>query len=315
MAYSLEEIERFTQLYSGNIIPLRVVLCSLTWVLYDYFETLEDEVRFIWSQKRCVGKISYLFMRYYTILLLVFDVAQIHSFAIPGITSDAVCLAMDPTIRMLGAISLWSIEVIMQLRVYALFDCSKKVAVFNGVMFIASIIAFLVLLIYNAEGRAALIASAVRLPLPGCPAINGGIGWALWLPASIYETILFAFVVYKSSRSLTLKVRLGERWSLGAILVGDNMLYFLGITVLLAFNNVMAAGAAKIIPWFSYGPFHAAMGIMTTRMLMHVRKLAAQTDAFAELSEDDGSGEHGEFDGNLPRFVDPTPLSVTCGEV
>ena len=57
------------------------------------------------------------------------------------------------------------------------------------------------------------------------------------------------------------------------------------------------------------------MGIMTTRMLMHVRKLAAQTDAFAELSDDDGSGEHGEFDGNLPRFVDPTPLSVTCGEV
>lgn len=36
-------------------------------------------------------------------------------------------------------------------------------------------------------------------------------------------------------------------------MVGDNMLYFLGITVLLAFNNVMAAGAAKIIPWFSYG--------------------------------------------------------------
>jgi hypothetical protein len=35
---------------------------------------------------------------------------------------------MDPTIRILGAISLWSIEVIMQLRVYALFDCSKKVS-------------------------------------------------------------------------------------------------------------------------------------------------------------------------------------------
>lgn len=62
-------------------------------------------------------------------------------------------------------------------------------------------------------------------------------------------------------------------------------------------------------------PFHAAMGIMTTRMLMHVRKLAAQTDAFAELSGEESSGEHGEFDGNLPRFVDPAPLSVTCGEV
>lgn len=120
-------------------------------------------------------------------------------------------------------------------------------------MFIASILAFMGLLAYNAQGRAALIASAIRLPLPGCPAINGGVAWSLWLPATVYEIILFGFAVYKSTRSLTLKVQLGERWSLGAIMVGDNMLYFLGITVLLAFNNVMAAGATRIIPWFSYG--------------------------------------------------------------
>ena len=38
---------------------------------------------------------------------------------------------MDPTIRVVGAISLWAIEIIMQLRIYAIFDCSKKVSVWR----------------------------------------------------------------------------------------------------------------------------------------------------------------------------------------
>ena len=37
------------------------------------------------------------------------------------------CLVMDPTIRVVGAVSLWAIEIVMQLRVYALFNCSRKV--------------------------------------------------------------------------------------------------------------------------------------------------------------------------------------------
>jgi len=37
------------------------------------------------------------------------------------------CVAMDTIIRVVGAISLWSIEVVMQLRVYALYECSKPV--------------------------------------------------------------------------------------------------------------------------------------------------------------------------------------------
>lgn len=37
------------------------------------------------------------------------------------------CLAINPTTRIIGAISLWSVEIIMQLRIYALFQSSKKV--------------------------------------------------------------------------------------------------------------------------------------------------------------------------------------------
>lgn len=83
-------------------------------------------------------------IRYYTVLLVAFDVAQIHSFAIPGVTTVDVyvsfftssyltfiwensCVAMDPTIRVVGALSLWVVEIMMQTRVYCLFGRSKRV--------------------------------------------------------------------------------------------------------------------------------------------------------------------------------------------
>ncbi|KAF5342153.1 hypothetical protein D9611_001400 [Ephemerocybe angulata] len=312
MQHSQEEIARFTTLYTLSLIPLRVVLASMTWVIYDYFSTLEDEVRYIWSQNRCLGKISYLFIRYYTILLLVFDVIQIHTMSKPSVATRALCVAMDPTVRIVGAVSLWAIEVVMQIRVYALFNCSRKVAIFNGVLFGMSVAAFLGLLMRNTMVRAQVIDSvASDLPLYGCPPINGGVAWAIWLPAVIatsFELVIFGFVLYKSTRSLTFTLRLKKRWSLMDIIIQDNMLYYIGITAVLLFNAVMASGAYTLIPWFSYGPFHAAMGMMTTRMLMHVRKAAVKSVVFAD-SGDANTAESSYFEA--PRFVVPETVETS----
>ncbi|KAL1741913.1 hypothetical protein HDZ31DRAFT_14013, partial [Schizophyllum fasciatum] len=139
------------------------------------------------------AKWSYFWIRYYTIALLVFDVIQIHTFAIPGVTSDSLCVAMDAITRIVGAILLWSVEVIMQLRVYALYQCCRWVAVVNGVLFLASIGGFLYVLISNTLRRHDLIAGAEHLGLPGCPVIHSISEWLLWLPATIFEFILFNF--------------------------------------------------------------------------------------------------------------------------
>jgi len=116
----------FTALFQANIIPLRACLPGLTWALHDYFITLEDEIRYVWPHQWNFGKILFMWIRYYGLLLLVFDVTQIHLFSRPGITSDTVCVAMDSIIRVVSAISLWSIEIMMQLRIYALYDCSRR---------------------------------------------------------------------------------------------------------------------------------------------------------------------------------------------
>jgi hypothetical protein len=193
-----------------------------------------------------------------------------------GVPSDFLCVLIDPITRLAGAISLWSIEVIMQIRIYALYNRSKKVAFANGILFIISIGIFLWIMIVNTNRRQAMIAEAVHLPLPGCPVINGGTQWALWIPATVFELVLFVLALYKGAVSIAARVKLNNRMSLTTFLIQDNVLYFLGVSCLLIFNNLMAVGATRI-PWFGFGPFHAALGIMTARMMIHLRKFSVDT--------------------------------------
>ncbi|KAJ7209018.1 hypothetical protein B0H12DRAFT_1158238 [Mycena haematopus] len=270
------------QLVIGNIIPLHVVLVGLTWVIHDYLVTLEDEIRYIWPQRLSFSKFMFLWIRYYTIVLLLFDVIQIHVFARPGITSNNLCVAMDTIIRVAGAVSLWSVEIIMQLRVYALYNCSRRIAMVNFILFAGSIVGFLAILIYNHSRRAAVIASVIHLDLPGCPTVHSGIEWAQWVPASIYEGIILGFALFKTFERSISTLRKDGALSLHTILLRDNILYFFGIAALLLFNNLMVVNVTHI-PWFSYGPFHAAVGIMTCRMIINLRK-ATSNDVMISLN-------------------------------
>jgi len=183
---------------------------------------------------------------------------------------------MDSIIRMVGAISLWAIEIIMQLRVYALYDCSRKVALFNFVLFLGSMAGFFYVLVVNAIGRRAQIADAIHLPLPGCPVINTGIEWAQWVPATAYEGVLFGWAFYKTASSTTERLRKGNKPSLYSLVLRDNLIYFFVVACVLVFCNLMVVGATHI-PWFSYGPFHAAVGILTTRLLLNLRKASVES--------------------------------------
>ncbi|KAI9061115.1 hypothetical protein FKP32DRAFT_1576794 [Trametes sanguinea] len=271
-------------------IPLYTSPCSFTWAMHDFFLTIEDEMRYVWPGPLNSGKLLYFWVRYYTLAALVFDVAQIHSFSHfqPSLNT---CVWMDAMIRVVGALSLWGVEIVMQLRIYALFRLSKRVAVINAVLFVVSVAGFIWILVHNGLVRASVIAQAKSLPIPGCPVVHTGIEWAQWVPATIFEGILFGYALWKAGENFLARLRRsdgklvtrGWRPTLYSVVLSDNLLYFFFIACILTFNNLMVVGVTHI-PWFSYGPFHAATGIMTTRMLIHVRKTAYLT---SEMRIDD----------------------------
>jgi len=180
---------------------------------------------------------------------------------------------------MAGAISLWSVEVVMQMRIYILYKRNKGIALFNGITFALSILFFIWVMVQNTIERSVIMAQVVQLPRTGCPSINGGSQWAQWVPATGFEMILFAFALAKCFISSSARTKLNERLSLTSVLLRENILYFFAVTSVLIFNNLMVVGATKI-PWFGFGPFHAALGIATSRMLIHLRKFSLENLEF-----------------------------------
>jgi len=254
-----------------------------------------------------LSKLLFVWIRYYSIALVLFDVIQIHVFARPGVPNDSLCIAMDTVIRVVGAISLWSVEVIMQLRVFALYDCSRRVAATTTTLFLLSIASFLFILVHNHALRASVIAPVIALPLPGCPTVHTGIEWAQWVPATGYEGVLFVFAVVKSFESSLVLLRKDKTLPLHTILLRDNMLWFFGISGVLILNNLMVVNVTRI-PWFSYAPFHAAMGIMTSRMLINLRKASVDKGSL-DLDIDGTSvavwARSGEEDSQTPLTPNP----------
>ncbi|KAF9524805.1 hypothetical protein CPB83DRAFT_596388 [Crepidotus variabilis] len=219
----------------------------------------KDEIKYIWPQRRSIGKFLFLWIRYYTICLLLFDAVQIHVFARPGVPNDNLCVMIAPVARVLGAISLWSVEVIMQLRIYALFNRSRKIAGVNLLVFLGSIAAFLWILVMNAKRRRQMIVFAAHLPLPGCPVVNGGTEWALWIAPMVYEFILFTMVIYKALVSISASIRLNQRITLTKVLIQENVWYFFSVGFVLLFNNLMVINPLVRTGSLSCGYWHRNM--------------------------------------------------------
>ncbi|KAH8077417.1 hypothetical protein BXZ70DRAFT_703762 [Cristinia sonorae] len=86
------------------------------------------------------------------------------------------------------------------------------------------------------------------------------------------------------------------------------------------------------IPWFSYGPFHAAMGIMTVRLLLHLHKAVHRLQNMSDPGstvymshragpltvnlKNTGNPDEGEGDrdGDEEQSLDSMPLSSRDSE-
>ncbi|KIM37264.1 hypothetical protein M413DRAFT_30990 [Hebeloma cylindrosporum] len=266
--------ENAIHLNTRGLFPVYAVLSALVWVVYDYFITLEDEVTHFWSRKLCSGTLIFFWIRYYTIFLIVFDTIEIFSFSADKIMMQSLVL---------GAVI-------------------EKTFV-NGVLFAISVGVFIFILVDNTLQDKATTGNA---PGGDCPTFKGGGRWAQWLPATFFEFILFTLAVYKTIVSSSAKIKLNGRWSLTAILLHENIVYFFVVGCVLVFNNLMVVTK---IPWFGFGPFHAALGVATCRMLIHLRKFASGN---LELQPNDHSFLNFEVD---PMQFTPVRNSPSGDEV
>ncbi|KAH9911117.1 uncharacterized protein B0H18DRAFT_1129102 [Fomitopsis serialis] len=232
-------------------------LASSTIIIFDHLLTLDQEYNLIWTAPWSIGKWLFLFNRYYTLLTVIFNNfggnAPIrHENPSLMVTMVLSCLNWYRWQGWTGVTSFIIAELILLLRLYALYFLNKRALVF---MACTSLVAFAASAGIMGSLLAKITATAHPFPThptPYCAASGlSASAYAFWIPMLISECVLCAlavsrFVHMHHTRAGATLFQNGRR--LVVALIRDSVWYFVVMfATYLANTIVFVVGTATEI--------------------------------------------------------------------
>ncbi|KAF8156088.1 hypothetical protein B0H34DRAFT_520797 [Crassisporium funariophilum] len=102
-------------------------LAALVILLLDHGSTCTSEYTFIWRTPSCSAKHLYLFARYFSLAVQVLNYCLIHTVLVHAPVKVAQCQAWFTFLFVSSGLSLATLDAILLLRVYALYQKNLKV--------------------------------------------------------------------------------------------------------------------------------------------------------------------------------------------
>lgn len=250
-------------------------------MVYDYLISIDREVEYIWKRPRTTTTILYLIVRYFgtvygLINTTVFfsDVSSKFCQVFLGVQGWPSCGVM------------WLVQAILQLRLYVLYDRSRRVLLFMGFVYVAEILAMAVILV-----TANLTSGSTNEPIPGLKlCTNTGLSnsfYIFWLPVLSFECILCSLAVWagvRRSRNDTSPISVSNKIRLLDVLIKGNVGYFLVIFLVSVVTAVMWGTLSEEWIEVPEGFPHAGTVIAGCRLILHIRDATtpAPEDTFLE---------------------------------
>ncbi|KAI6044741.1 hypothetical protein EDC04DRAFT_258202 [Pisolithus marmoratus] len=257
-------------------------------MVYDCILYLDDEINYIWKRMSSMS-VVYLIFRYLGIVYVVFSLgefaANTNSFT-KAISNDFPIFAM-----WMNCLSVWFVQAILGLRLYALYNGSRRVLLVMGLGFVAECIIMIVCvsLLSVSSGQGLLVLGSKISALPAAARkiyVNyGAIG--------IYEIILFSLALSAAVRRYREKFApRPANWSSGAkrlrdILIEGNVVYFLANMVYAIFYFVVSLTLPS--EWL-FGVISVGFAMTSTigcRLILHIRSAAAHPSTSSDYTDDE----------------------------
>ncbi|EMD39667.1 hypothetical protein CERSUDRAFT_81050, partial [Gelatoporia subvermispora B] len=250
-----------TEMYVLDI-GKRSRVAAITLLGYDYFISLSDEVDVVWSEnKRRPMFWIHTFNRFFALVYLIFDSIPLTP---SGIVSSKVCIIYLLCDDIVTLITTVTVQIILQLRVYALYQRNRRILWFLSSMSAleVSIMAIFIGITISRIERLPVISTPTGCEYTGIFALSA----LFWLPGLIYEPILLLLVVHKAWPFS----RASMRSPIHARMARDSLIYFALIFVELLISTVIWAHYPKyiniIMPWSAALP-----SVLGSRMLLNTR--------------------------------------------
>ncbi|KAG1816342.1 uncharacterized protein BJ212DRAFT_1354314 [Suillus subaureus] len=122
---------------------------SLAFFIYGWLLGLESEIQHIWMQpQKRVFRWLYIYFRYVSLLIQAIHPGVMEYFA-GGHGSPSSCLAWNIYVSFLGQVHVTAVEVLLAVRVYALFNRSRRIAFLVGFHILLEVISSVVNAVYT----------------------------------------------------------------------------------------------------------------------------------------------------------------------
>lgn len=256
-AVSISHSTRYSELASSTIIVL------------DHLLTIDQEIELIWNAHWSIGKVLFIMNRYYSLCSVVFNNYSLFTTTL----TDSFCLQWFQWQGWTGLVACMIGQVILQVRLYALYYLNKKILALMVIWFIAATVSSAVVM---GTTLAVLGARSHIIPgIPFCIPINVPHHlYAFWIPIIAFESLLCGMALYRGLQGITgdgSLFRSGRR--LVNILVRDSVLFFLVVFAAYVTNfMVLVFGNDNLIE-IPLGWSIAMSCVMGNRLILNVRHL------------------------------------------
>ncbi|KAI6045435.1 hypothetical protein EDC04DRAFT_59176 [Pisolithus marmoratus] len=252
-------------------------------MMYDYVLTLEEEVDFIWNKSVSVASAIYLITRYIGTAFIVFSTTIF--------VSDTRSVASGQMINRFSGyfpvveswfscVLVWLVQIILQMRLYAVYHGSKKILLVGLIGFIVEIAITIACMVQITKFEVSELLDVVdHLVAYPAEASNIYINYGAIIA---YECLLFALAVYAAIRRYReerapLPVNLKKMRDLRTILISGNVAYFFGTLLYVIAYSVVSLTLPT--QWVIAVPRlgSAIIAVFGCHLVLHIRTSRSST--------------------------------------
>ncbi|TDL17918.1 hypothetical protein BD410DRAFT_793793 [Rickenella mellea] len=265
--------------------------------------TFDEEIEYIWKRPWSVGKVLFILNRYYGLFTVGFNNYALFG----GSFSNGFCTRWFRWQGWTGIAMFALAEVILMLRIYALYQRSQKILILLIVSFSSMLIAATTIMgnvLQHISAASSHILPGIPICLPiGAPSHF----YAFWIPILIMETLLCVLACYRGYKSYMVQASTQNRGRrILEILVRDSILYFLVMFATYFTSTMIFVTGSVAVLEIPIGFAVAMSCVMGNRLLLNLRStLSAESSSPMKAPHASDPPRHmnsGSSDGGLHVF-------------
>ncbi|KAH7925740.1 hypothetical protein BV22DRAFT_1128780 [Leucogyrophana mollusca] len=270
---------------STQLIHLRasqyLSAAGLVVLLWDHLLTFGDEVRFIWSAKLSAPKVLFLFNRYVVPIAMIIQAYGFSGLASPRLTSTAFrgliilesdcsphsCKGWTAAAASLGMITIGTSNFLVLLRLWVLWDRSRRLMVWTLTLFVLTQITALATTAYLISQ---MIPFLVYMPTMQVCLLSQKVDFAmLWYPGVAFEVMIFVTTFWNAVDRPR-----AHNTQMAKILYRDGSAYFFVLFGLRLTNLILAIAAPLSLIFLGVFFIWCAVNVTLTRLILNLRRLS-----------------------------------------